>query len=101
MTHSPCPCDAQALRLLRYLVTTTPHIGGGSLRVLVYLLPELLDGSPRLVKQVALARCLGMQQTGVGKAIVALVQRGLLARGENDGRVHTYRLSDALLSHLT
>jgi DNA-binding MarR family transcriptional regulator len=92
--------SAESLRMLvmlRELMAGQRRLRGDTLRVLLYIAPELLDRRHRVVKQIVLARTLGMRQQVAGWHLRRLVDMGLLEHGPNEGSLKTYRLTAALL----
>jgi hypothetical protein len=92
------PC-LHVMLALREHVARDHRLRGSPVRVLLYLLPELLDRRHRVVKQVVLAKALRMGQPRAAMALRELVTVGLLELGPADGSLRTYRISTTLLSH--
>lgn len=90
----------QALLVLREHVACDRRLRHAAIKVLIYLLPELLDRRHRIVKQVVLAKTLRMHQAVIGHCLRLLVKHGHLERGADDGKRHTYRVSSILLIRL-
>jgi len=92
------PC-LHVMLALREHVARDHRLRGISVRVLLYLLPELLDRRHRSVKQIVLAKALRMRQQHVSIVLRELVASGLVELGPADGSLRTYRISSTLLSH--
>lgn len=88
------------LVVLRDHVATDHRLRGVALKILIYLLPELLDRRFRVVKQVTLSKVLRLQQGIVSDALQSLVASGFLERErELKNGAYSYRLSSVMLSH--
>jgi hypothetical protein len=96
--HTMTESCLHLLTVLRDYVAQDHRLRGAQVKILVYLLPELLDRRHRLVKQIVLARALRMDQGVISDSLNLLVKLGHLERGPKEGAGHTYRLSPVLLS---
>lgn len=69
-----------------------PAIRGATLSLYVLLFEYLSAQEHRPAKLASLARELGVKEPMISKSIRILVDRGYLARGQDDGAMRTYLL---------
>ena len=78
-------------------VATDPGLSARDVRVYVVLAKELECGEFRSVKQIWVAKQVGVLPPTVAKALRQLRESGYIARCENPGVPHQYRLTPCFL----